>query len=41
VITKQIAVKKCVVRLSEEEREQLNRLIHMGTPLQPELTPDG
>ena len=27
---KQIAVKKYVVKLSDEEREQLNTLIHMG-----------
>jgi transposase len=30
VTAKQIAVKKYVVKLSDEEREQLNTLIHMG-----------
>jgi hypothetical protein len=30
VVTREIAVKKYVVRLSAEEREQLNTLVHAG-----------
>ncbi|MGA2794824.1 MAG: hypothetical protein ABSE69_15105 [Roseiarcus sp.] len=40
-MAKDIAVKKYVVKLSDEEREQLTALIHTGRPTPRKTVKDG